>query len=212
MSTTSQQLIPGCECIAYQASSPDTLFTAHGDVAARATELLNSDTNERTEESTQGSDKLRAHSSSLRKSGLYEKSEIANLVGNLVEEDCYGSGSSDGRRGIETGRHGQAVGDVVCKVGTVSVSTVPKDQSREINIHKVQVTTQLDARVDFLLRLLNSIGNNSTLVLVTLLARLDKTIRSINSGRNSLILTVRLSVRITMCMGVIMTSSTCSNS
>lgn len=121
--------------ITYQASSPDTLVTAHGDVTARATELLNSNTNESTKESTQGSDKLRAHSSSLGKAGLDEKSEIANLVRDLVEEDCYSSGSPNGRRGIETGRHSQAIGDVVCKVGTVSVSTVSKDQSREINIH-----------------------------------------------------------------------------
>jgi hypothetical protein len=43
-------------------------------------------------------------------------------VGDLVEEDSDSGGSSDGRRGVETGRHGQTIGNIVSKVGAAFVS------------------------------------------------------------------------------------------
>jgi hypothetical protein len=43
-------------------------------------------------------------------------------VGDLVEEDGDGGGSSNSRRGVETGRHGQTISDVVSKVSAVYVS------------------------------------------------------------------------------------------
>lgn len=97
-------------------------MATHRNILVRATKLLNSDTNQRSEKSAQGSDKLRTHSSSLGEAGLDQECKVANLVGDLVEEDSDSGGSSDGRRGVETGRHGQTIGDVVSKVGAVFVS------------------------------------------------------------------------------------------
>lgn len=97
-------------------------MAAHGNILIRATKLLDSNTDQRSEESSEGSDELRTHSSSLGEARLDEESKVANLVGNLVEEDSNSGGSSDGRRGVETGRHGQTIGNVVSKVGAVFVS------------------------------------------------------------------------------------------
>ncbi|KAI6759721.1 hypothetical protein HG530_010401 [Fusarium avenaceum] len=153
------------------ASSPDTLVATHGSVAAAgATKLLHGNTNQSTEKSSQSSDELRTHGSSLGKARLDEKSKIADLVGDFVEEDGDCGGSSNSRRSVEAGRHGQAVSNVVGEVGTVYVAT------------------HLNARVDLLLGLLNSIGNNSALVLNALLARLDITIYTQSKNK----VTVRL--------------------
>jgi len=85
-------------------------------------------------------------------------------------------------------------------------------QSRSDNIHEIKVATKLDAGVNLLLGLVNSIGDNSALILSTLLARLDSAVHTINARRNSLVLAMRVGMRITMSMGMIMTSSTRSNS
>ena len=97
-------------------------MAAHRNILVGATKLLDSDTDQRSEKSSQGSDELRTHSSSLGETGLDKQSKVADLVGDLVEEDSDSGGSSDGRRGVETGRHGQTIGDVVSKVGAVFVS------------------------------------------------------------------------------------------
>jgi hypothetical protein len=102
---------------------------AHGNILVRATKLLDSNTDQCSEKSSQGSDKLRTHSSSLGETGLDEECKVANLVGDLVEEDSDSGGSSDGRRGVETGRHGQTIGNVVSKVGAVFVSKFSAKQN-----------------------------------------------------------------------------------
>lgn len=99
-------------------------MTAHRNVAVGAAKLLDSNTNQSPEKSSQGSDELRAHGSSLGKARLDKEGKVANLVGDLVEEDCNSGGSSDCRGGIETGRHGQTVGNIVSEVGAVHVSNV----------------------------------------------------------------------------------------
>ena len=45
-----------------------------------------------------------------------EQREVANFVGDLVEEDGDGRRGADGRGGVEGGSEGQAVGYVVGEV------------------------------------------------------------------------------------------------
>lgn len=107
-------------------------MATHGSVAAAgATKLLHGNTNQSTEKSSQSSDELRTHGSSLGKARLDEKSKIADLVGDFVEEDGDCGGSSNSRRSVEAGRHGQAVSNVVGEVGTVYVSLDHKMNSQD---------------------------------------------------------------------------------
>lgn len=84
------------------------------------TKLLHSNANQRAEEGTDGSNELRGHGGALGKARLHEQRKVADLVGDFVEKDCDSGGGADGGRGVETGRHGEAICDVVCEVGTAN--------------------------------------------------------------------------------------------
>ena len=75
------------------------------------------DADESPQEGSDGREELCAHGLPRCESRLDEQGKVAGLVGNLVEEDGDGGGRADHRTRIECGRHGQAVGYVVRKVG-----------------------------------------------------------------------------------------------
>jgi len=49
---------------------------------------------------------------------LDEEGEVADFVGNFMEEDGDGCGGADRRAGVEGGGEGEAVGDVVCEISS----------------------------------------------------------------------------------------------
>lgn len=104
-----------------QAGSQNTLLHAHRRSIgiAGAAEFLHGDTDEGAEHSADGGDELGAHGLTLGEAGLDEQGKVADLVGDLVEEDGHGGGCADGWGGVKGGGHGEAVSDVVGEVGAV---------------------------------------------------------------------------------------------
>ena len=153
--------------------------------------LLNGDANQRAQQSANGGNKLGTHGRALREARLDKEGKVADLMGDLVEEDGHGGGRANGRGGVETSRHGQAVGNVVRKVGTSAhgQSKVHENKTgrgvstrRIDDIHQVQVAAQLDARVDLLLigsilLIAVAVAVVGLLALALLLARLGIAIR-----------------------------------
>jgi hypothetical protein len=107
----------------YQASSPKARIPRHTRLLihcdALATKLLYSDANQRAQKSTNGGDELRSHGRALREARLHQQRKVAHFVGNFVEKDGNSCCCANGWAGVEAGRHGEAVGDIVRKVGTV---------------------------------------------------------------------------------------------
>lgn len=105
----------------YKAGSPETRVSGHAHrlLHAGAAKFLYGDADEGAQKGAYGGDELRTHSGALGEARLHEQGKIADLVGYLVEEDGDGGGGANGWRGIEACGHGQAVGNVVGKVGAM---------------------------------------------------------------------------------------------
>lgn len=103
----------------YQTCAPEPSIARHGSLAVRvpAAEFLNGNADQGAHQRANSRDKLRRHGRPLGEARLHEERKVADLVGDFVEEDGDGGGGANGWRRIETGRHGEAVGDVVRKVG-----------------------------------------------------------------------------------------------
>lgn len=102
----------------YQACSPKSPISRHRlAVGSPRAKFLDGNANERAHEGADGGDELGRHGGALGEAGLDEQRKVADLVGDLVEEDGDGGGGADGGRGVEAGGHGEAVGDVVGEVG-----------------------------------------------------------------------------------------------
>jgi hypothetical protein len=147
----------------YQTSSPQTGVAGERLVGRGPAKLLHGDADQGADEGADGGDKLRGHGGALGEARLDEQGKVADLVGDLVEEDGDGGGGADGGGGVEAGRHGEAVGDVVGKVGD-----------------EVEVAAQLDAGVDFLL--VDRDDGLGVLAALVLLARLGVAVGRVDAG------------------------------
>lgn len=100
-----------------QACSPKSPISRHRlPISTSGAEFLDGNANERAHQGADGGNELGCHGGALGKAGLDQQRKVADLVGDLVEEDGDGGGGADGGRGVEAGGHGQAVGDVVGEV------------------------------------------------------------------------------------------------
>ncbi len=145
-----QHVAPG------KARAPETITHTHGRSvgAAAAAEFLHGDADEGANQGPDGRDELGAHGLPLGEARLHEQGKVADLVRDLVEEDGHGGGGADGGGCVERGRHGEAVGDVVRKVGAANVSIshpMPVTPWTPKHLHHVQQPAQLHRRVHFLL-------------------------------------------------------------
>lgn len=111
---------------------------------------------------------------------------------NLVEEDSDRGRGTNSRGSVETSRHSQAIGDVVCEISAISGQNQHVRRRGQRHLHQVQVTAQLDARVDFLLV---GLDNGLGILALVLLTRLGLSIRSIRASSlgNGVLVTMAVS-------------------
>lgn len=84
---------------------------------------IDPDSDKCTQEGTDSSKELRTHGLPFGEATLHEESKIANFVRDLMEEYCDTSGRANpDAAGVESGRHGKTIGDVMRKLVGVRVS------------------------------------------------------------------------------------------
>lgn len=85
-----------------QTGAPDAAVQRQGlGRGGPASKLLDGDADAGAEQGADGGDELGAHGGLLGKPGLHEESEVADLVGDLVEENGHGGCCADSRGGVE---------------------------------------------------------------------------------------------------------------